>query len=299
MKRLDNNEIRQAVRSHYGKTAAGCCGGPAPEGLDACCVADAEAKAAGGGGCGCGASPSTGGTQGPCCSGLAGAPDETARALGYSPGELASLPAGANLGLGCGNPQAIASIREGETVLDLGSGAGMDSFLAARATGDTGLVIGVDMTPEMLVRARANAAKIGVDNVEFRLGEIEHLPVADNSIDVIISNCVINLSPEKPRVYSEAFRVLKPGGRLAVSDIVLTAELPEELRNDLSLYTGCMAGASPLPDIEAFLAQAGFGDIRISPKDESRDFIRQWAPGSRIADYVVSATIEAIKPATE
>lgn len=296
MKRLENNQIREAVRSHYGKTAAGCCGGPAPEGTDACCVADAEAKAAGGGGCGCGATPSIDTTQGTCCSGPVLAPDETARALGYSPDELASLPEGANLGLGCGNPQAIASIRQGEIVLDLGSGAGMDSFLAARATGDTGLVIGVDMTAEMLARARANAAKTGISNVEFRLGEIEHLPVADNSIDVIISNCVINLSPEKRKVYSEAFRVLKPGGRLAVSDIVLTAELPEELRNDLSLYTGCMAGASSLPDIEAFLAQAGFGDIRISPRDQSRDFIRHWVPGSRIADYVVSATIEAVKP---
>ena len=300
MKRLDNNEIRQAVRSHYGNTAVGCCGGPAPEGMDACCVADAEAKAAGGGGCGCGTTPSTDSNpaQGACCSGPVLAPDETAKALGYSQDELASLPAGANLGLGCGNPQAIASIRPGETVLDLGSGAGMDSFLAARATGDTGLVIGVDMTPEMLAKARENAEKIGYANVEFRLGEIEHLPVADNSVDVIISNCVINLSPEKWRVYSEAFRVLRPGGRIAVSDIVLTAELPEDLRNDLFLYTGCMAGASSLPDIEAYLVRAGFRDIRISQKDESRDFIRHWVPGSRIADYVVSATIEAMKPGT-
>ncbi|KAB2888788.1 MAG: arsenite methyltransferase [Desulfobulbaceae bacterium] len=299
MKRFDNNAIREAVRSHYGKTAAGCCGGSAPKETDACCVADAEAKTAGGGGCGCGTTAAVNTVQGTCCSGPSPSLDETAHALGYSPGQLSSLPEGANLGLGCGNPQAIASIRPGETVLDLGCGAGMDSFLAARATGDAGLVIGVDMTPEMLARARANAEKTDIGNVEFRLGEIENLPVADNSIDVIISNCVINLSPEKPRVYSEAFRVLKPGGRLAVSDIVLTADLPDELRNDLSLYTGCMAGASPLPDIEAFLAHAGFGDIRISPKDESRDFIRQWAPGSRIADYVVSATIEAIKPATE
>jgi arsenite methyltransferase len=203
---------------------------------------------------------------------------------------------GANLGFGCGNPQAIASIEHGEIVLDLGSGAGIDCFLAARATGEQGLVIGVDMTPEMIAKARLNAEKTGVRNVEFRLGEIENLPVADSSIDVIISNCVINLSPEKRRVYVEAFRVLKPGGRLAVSDIVLTAALPEELHNDLSLYTGCMAGASSLPDIEGHLADAGFVDIRISAKDESRAFIREWVPGSTIADYVVSATIEALKP---
>jgi len=298
MKQHNNNEIREAVRSHYGESAEGCCGGPAPEDTDACCVADAEAKAAGEGGCGCGATPSSdkNSTQGACCSGPALSPDETSKALGYSSDELASLPEGANLGLGCGNPQAIASIKQGETVLDLGSGAGIDCFLAAKATGDKGFVIGVDMTPEMISKAKLNAEKARVRNVEFRLGEIENLPVTDNNVDVIISNCVINLSPEKWKVYAEAFRVLKPGGRIAVSDIVLTAALPEELQNDLFLYTGCMAGASSLPDIEAYLANAGFGDIRISPKDESRNFIREWVPGSKIADYVVSATIEAIKP---
>jgi arsenite methyltransferase len=154
----------------------------------------------------------------------------------------------------------------------------------------------VDMTPNMIAKAKANAEKIGVKNVEFRLGEIENLPVADSSIDVIISNCVINLSPEKWKVYSEAFRVLKPGGRIAVSDIVLTTVLPDELQNDLFLYTGCMAGASSLPDIEALLEKAGFVDIRISPKNESRNFIREWVPGSNISDYVVSASIEANKP---
>jgi arsenite methyltransferase len=154
----------------------------------------------------------------------------------------------------------------------------------------------VDMTPEMITRARQHAEKTGLRNVEFRLGEIENLPVADNTVDVIISNCVINLSPEKWKVYSEAFRVLKPGGRIAVSDIVLAAALPEELQNDLFLYTGCMAGASSLPDIQAYLADAGFVNIRISPKDESRGFIREWVPGSNMADYVVSATIEAVKP---
>lgn len=298
MKQLNKDEVHEAVRHHYGNTAKGCCGGPAPKETDACCVADAEAKAVGEGGCGCETTPSSenNSAQKPCCSSPSRSADDTSKALGYSSDELVSLPEGANLGLGCGNPQAIASIKQGETVLDLGSGAGIDCFLAAKSTGDKGFVIGVDMTPEMISKARLNANKIGVRNVEFRLGEIERLPVADNNVDVIISNCVINLSPEKSKVYSEAFRVLKPGGRLAVSDIVLTAALPEELQNDLYLYTGCMAGSSSLPDIEAYLANAGFEDIRISPKDERPDFIREWAPGSSIADYVVSATIEAIKP---
>jgi SAM-dependent methyltransferase len=298
MKQLNTNEIHEAVRNHYGKTTKGCCGGPAPAHTNACCAADAEAKAAGEQGCSCGTTPSKydNSVQGACCSGPARSPNERSNALGYTLEELAFLPEGANLGLGCGNPHAIASIRPGETVLDLGSGAGIDAFLAAKATGGQGIVIGVDMTPEMISKAWSNAEKADVRNVEFRLGEIENLPVANNSVDVIISNCVINLSPEKWRVYAEAFRVLKPGGRIAVSDIVLTAALPEELQNDLFLYTGCMAGASSLPDIDAYLAHAGFNDIRISPKDESRNYIREWVPGGNIADYVVSATIEAIKP---
>lgn len=298
MKDLDTNEIREAVRSHYGKTAAGCCGGPAAEGTDACCVADADAKAEGKSCCGCGTTSSNDdeSAQGACCNNSAPSPDETSKALGYSSDELASLPEGANLGLGCGNPQAIASIKQGETVLDLGSGAGIDCFLAARAAGNEGFAIGVDMTPEMITKARFNAKKTGLNNVEFRLGEIENIPVADNSIDVIISNCVINLSPEKLKVFSESFRVLKPGGRIAVSDIVLTAVLPEKLQNDLFHYTGCMAGASSLQNIETYLTNAGFTNINISPKDEDSDFIREWVPGSEVADYVVSATIEAIKP---
>ncbi len=200
------------------------------------------------------------------------------------------------MGLGCGNPQAIASLQRGETVLDLGSGGGFDCFLAARAVGETGKVIGVDMTPEMVSKARENAMKAGYKNVEFRLGEIEHLPVADKSIDVILSNCVINLSPEKHKVFDDAFRVLKSGGRLAVSDVVATAELPEEVKNDLALHAGCIAGASLISDVEAMLQNSGFRDIRIKPKDESREFIRTWAPGRNIEDYVVSATIEAKKP---
>jgi ubiquinone/menaquinone biosynthesis C-methylase UbiE len=200
------------------------------------------------------------------------------------------------MGLGCGNPQAIASLKTGETVLDLGSGGGFDCFLAARAVGETGRVIGVDMTPEMVSKARANAAKTEFRNAEFRLGEIEHLPVADNSVDVIISNCVINLSPDKQKVFEDAFRVLKPGGRLAVSDVVATAELPEEVKNDLVLHCGCMAGASLISDVEAMLKESGFRDIRIQSKDESREFIQTWAPGRNIEEYVVSATIEAKKP---
>jgi SAM-dependent methyltransferase len=200
------------------------------------------------------------------------------------------------MGLGCGNPQAIASLKPGEIVLDLGSGGGFDCFLAARAVGDTGRVIGVDMTPEMVSKARENAAKAGFKNVEFRLGEIEHLPAADNSVDVIISNCVINLSPEKHKVFDDAFRVLKPGGRLAVSDVVATAELPYEVKNDLALHAGCIAGASLIDEVDAMLRKSGFSDIRIEPKDESREFIRTWAPGRNVEDYVGSATIEARKP---
>ena len=233
-------------------------------------------------------------TSGGCCSGGCGEPGVaviSADRLGYSADDLLAAPEGANLGLGCGNPQAIAGLKPGETVLDLGSGAGFDCFLAARAVGAEGRVIGVDMTPEMLAKARANARRGGYANVEFRLGEIEHLPVADASVDVIISNCVINLSPDKPQVFREALRVLRPGGRLAISDVVATAELPEAVRSDLALYTGCMAGASEVGALAAMLAEAGFVDVRIEPKDASRAFIRDWAPGRQVEDYVVSALI--------
>ena len=216
--------------------------------------------------------------------------------LGYSEVDLTSVPVGADLGLGCGNPGAIAAMRPGETVLDLGSGAGFDAFLSARAVGPTGHVIGVDMTPAMVSKARANAAQGDYANVEFRLGEIEHLPVADASVDVIISNCVINLSPDKAAVFRDAYRVLRPGGRLAISDVVASAELPDDVRNDLHLYSGCVAGASLIADLEAAMAAAGFTEIRIDPKDESKAFIEQWAPGRSVTDYVVSATIEAVKP---
>ena len=207
-----------------------------------------------------------------------------------------AAPEAANLGLGCGNPLAIASLNEGQVVLDLGSGAGFDCFLAARAVGKTGRVIGVDMTHEMLTKARKNAEKNGFTNVEFRLGEIEALPVADDSVDVIISNCVINLSPEKQRVFNEAFRVLKPNGRLAIADIVATAPLPDEIKDDWAAYTGCMAGASQITELENMLRASGFKEIKIAPKDSSRSFIREWLPGKRVEDYLLSATIEAVKP---
>ena len=216
--------------------------------------------------------------------------------LGYSEGDLAAVPKGADMGLGCGNPRAIASIKAGETIIDLGSGGGFDCFLAAAETGETGRVIGVDMTPTMISKARDNAARGKYNHVEFRLGEIENLPVADNTVDVIISNCVINLSPNKARVFEETFRVLKSGGRLAISDVVASTELPDEMREDLMLYSGCMAGASLISDIETILADCGFTDIKITPKDESKDFIKDWAPGRGVEDYVLSASIEAVKP---
>jgi SAM-dependent methyltransferase len=231
------------------------------------------------------------------CCGSAASPDKASCAMGYSDAELASVPEGANLGLGCGNPQALAAMQPGEIVIDLGSGAGFDCFLAAQQVGADGRVIGVDMTHEMLKKARDNAARIGAANVEFRLGEIEHLPVADNAADVVISNCVINLVPDKGQVYREAFRVLKPGGRIAISDVVNIAPLPAGLAADEALLCGCIAGASATGQIEDWLAAAGFGDIRITVKPESRELVKTWAPGRGVENYVASATIEARKPA--
>jgi len=216
--------------------------------------------------------------------------------LGYSEADLDSVPDGADMGLGCGNPRAIASIKPGEIVLDLGSGGGFDCFLAAAETGESGQVIGVDMTPTMISKARHNAEQGRYSQVEFRLGEIEYLPVANDTVDVIISNCVINLSPDKKRVFREAFRVLKNGGRLAISDVVASVELPQEIRDDLQLYSGCMAGASHINELEQILADSGFTDIRIAPKDESKEFIQDWAPGRGVEEFVVSASIEAVKP---
>ena len=214
--------------------------------------------------------------------------------LGYSGDDLDHVPGGADMGLGCGNPRAIAGLSLGETVVDLGSGGGFDAFLAAREVGETGKIIGVDMTPTMISKARNNANKANFENVEFRLGEIEYLPVADNTIDVI--NCVINLSPNKAQVFSDAFRILKSGGRLAISDVVASCEMPEEMKNDPALYAGCMAGASLIDDLENYMRNAGFNEIRITPKDDSKDFIKDWAPDTNVTDYVLSAHIEAVKP---
>ena len=207
-------------------------------------------------------------TSGSCCpsASCCGGPaviSEIGRKIGYAESDLSAVPEGANLGLGCGNPIALATLKEGETVLDLGSGAGFDCFLAAGRVGPAGKVIGVDMTPEMIERARENARKDGVENVEFRLGDIEHLPVEDGIVDVIISNCVINLAPDKGRVFREAFRVLKPGGRLMVSDIVLTRPLPEFVKNSVAAYIGCVAGASLKEDYLGAMKQAGFEGVTV------------------------------------
>jgi SAM-dependent methyltransferase len=215
--------------------------------------------------------------------------------LGYSPEDLSSAPDGADLGLGCGNPQAIASLKPDEIVLDLGAGAGFDCFLAARQVGPSGRVIGIDMTPAMLEKARNNSAKAGFQNVEFRLGEIEHLPVADASVDVIISNCVINLSPDKSAVFDEAFRVLKPGGRLAISDVVALKPLPDTLANSVAAYACCISGAPTTESLEVMLSSSGFSDIGITINEQSHEFIRDWLPDSGAEEYVASATIQASK----
>jgi arsenite methyltransferase len=208
--------------------------------------------------------------------------------VGYSAEELQSIPEEARMGLGCGNPTALASLKEGEVVLDLGAGGGIDCFLASIAVGKKGQVIGVDMTPEMLHRARDNARNGGYDNVEFRLGEIENLPVGNGTVDAVISNCVINLSPDKARVFHEAYRVLKPGGRVMVSDMVLTREIPEDIRNSLAAYAGCVAGASLKEDYLAAIAQAGF---------ESVEIVSEQSTGSgELEGAVLSVSVRAVKP---
>lgn len=234
-----------------------------------------------------------------CCGGAncCGPTGLSSRQLGYTDTDLAAVPDGADLGLGCGNPHTIASLEPGERVLDLGSGAGFDVFLAARQVGPTGRVIGVDTTPEMIDRASANAAKIGVDHVEFRLGDIEQLPVDDVSIDVIMSNCVINLAPDKPAVFREAFRVLARGGRLAISDIVAIGDVPAAIAADPAAYTGCIAGAAAVAELEGMIASAGFKDVRITVQEQSRTVIEEWSPGTGAEQFVASALIEAVKPA--
>lgn len=254
------DDVKTVVREHYGRIAAA-------------------------GSCGCGPG---------CC----GADPTNSVGLGYATADLDSAPDGANLGLGCGNPQAIAALRPGEDVLDLGSGGGFDCFLAASQVGPTGRVIGVDMTPEMVARAQANAKRFAAPNVEFRLGEIEHLPVEDASVDVVISNCVVNLSPDKPAVFREAFRVLRPGGRIALSDVVATAPLPAALVQKLAAYTGCIAGAALVGDLCAWLREAGFAEVSIRVAEASREVIRGWMPGTGAERHVASAAIEAVKSRT-
>lgn len=226
-----------------------------------------------------------------CCGSM---PAAQSLSLGYTEGDLAAVPEGADLGLGCGNPTAIAALEPGETVLDLGSGGGFDCFLAARAVGPTGRVIGVDMTPEMISRARDNARKVEAKNVEFRLGEIEHLPVADQTVDAIMSNCVINLSPEKQAVFAEALRVLKPGGRLAISDVVAIAPIPPELQTQAAALAGCIAGAAPLAELKQMLARVGFVDIEVTIAPRSAEIVDSWLAGA--SKFVASATIEARRP---
>ncbi|MEZ4358945.1 MAG: arsenite methyltransferase [Kofleriaceae bacterium] len=247
------DETRDLVRDHYAKVSTG----------------------------GAGCAPG-------CCAVM---PSDQSTKLGYSEADLAAVGDGADLGLGCGNPTAIASLRLGETVLDLGSGGGFDSFLAARAVGPTGQVIGVDMTPEMIRRARANARKLEAKNVEFRLGEIEHLPVADGTVDVILSNCVINLSPEKQAVFQEAYRVLRVGGRLAISDVVAIAPIPEELRTQAAAIAGCIGGAVDIEDVRRMLAAAGFKSIEVTISPRSAEIVDSWMAGA--SKYIASATIEA------
>jgi SAM-dependent methyltransferase len=261
----DPSNIRKAVRDRYGAIARGSAVGCAPS------------------------------AEGPCCSPDATEADSPSLALGYEGDELSALPPGADLGLGCGNPGAIASLEEGATVVDLGSGGGIDCFLAGRQVGPHGRIIGVDMTPDMIERARSNAAAVHAANVEFRLGEIENLPVADASADVVLSNCVINLSPDQGRVYLEAFRVLKPGGRLAISDMVAKTDLPAAIREDVALHTGCIAGAATREEIERHLTKAGFEDVRVRPRD---GIVLDESTPTRPEDAVYSAMIEGRKPVT-
>lgn len=241
------------------------------------------------------------GSEGGCCSGgcsCSGTPadiSEISNIIGYTEEDIVNVPTEANMGLGCGNPIAIAELKEGEVVLDLGSGGGFDCFLARRQVGETGYVIGVDMTPDMIKLARKNAEESGYTNVEFRLGEIEHLPMSDNSVDVIISNCVINLSLDKKQVFNEAFRVLRPGGRLSISDVVATAQLPQNVKQDFALIASCIGGAEYVEDIKEILQNVGFKDIRLTPKDNSREIIKTWVPDKNIEDFVASYIIEAIK----
>ena len=277
----ENENLRTLVREGYAKiaqdTSSGCCG----PGVSCCGSAPQDA-------------------------------DQLARKLGYSVDELKALPEGANMGLSCGNPAALAALKPGEVVLDLGSGGGFDVFIAGRKVGPAGRAIGVDMTPEMLAKARHNRLsyreQTGMDNVEFRLGEIEYLPVADHSVDAIISNCVINLSPDKPQVWREMARVLKPGGRVAVSDIALRKPLPAEVLKMVEALVGCVAGAALASDTERMAREAGLTDIVLKPKAEYLEamtsfedplyqkILEHLPAGAKASDYIVSLEVQARKP---
>lgn len=263
-------EIREIVRERYATIARG---------EDACCNEHGGDEH----------------TDEASCCGDSTTETESER-LGYDDQDIAAVADGADLGLGCGNPGAFAEMSRGETVLDLGSGAGFDCFLAAREVGADGRVIGVDMTPAMVSKARENVVTNDVSNVEFRLGEIAHLPVPDGVIDVVISNCVINLAPEKAKVFAETYRVLEPGGRVAISDVVQTAPFPDQVRLTPESLAGCVAGASTVDALEEMLEEAGFEDIEVQPQSDSREFIREWDADRDLGEYLVSATIQAVKP---
>lgn len=259
LKKLD---IRSTVRKSYGKIAIGNIK------KESCCDNDLSVKSSS---------------------------IKISRKIGYSEEDLSNAPEEANMGLGCGNPQLIANLKENEVVIDLGSGGGFDCFLAAKKVGAKGLVIGVDMTPEMISKSRNMARKHRYRNVDFRLGEIENLPVADNTADVIISNCVINLSPNKQRVYNEAYRTLKTGGRIAISDIVLIRELTEEMKQDEKLYCGWVTGASSVEELRFYLAKAGFSEISIETKEVSKEYAEKWAHNLNVGEYIMAAAISAKK----
>lgn len=286
----------------------GCCGGStAGPALTADDVRDkvreGYAKIANAGSCG---------TGGGCCGPADFTPDQLARAIGYSEGELAAMPDEANMGLSCGNPTALASLQPGEVVLDLGAGGGFDCFIAGAKVGPAGRVIGVDMTPDMLGKARRNLAsyreRSGLDNVEFRLGEIEALPVADASVDVVISNCVLNLSPDKPRVWREIARVLKPGGRVAVSDLALVRPLPDAVLRNIEALIGCVAGAVRIEETREMAQAAGLVEINLTPKPQYIDAMTDWQDplyrslvemlpaGAKPSDFVTSLDVSARKP---
>lgn len=259
---MDKKQMQEAVKAHYAKAAL-------------------ENNA------GCGSSS--------CCKSSSNIANSMSRSLGYSQEDLEAVPEGANLGLGCGNPTAIAGLAPGETVLDLGSGAGFDAFLAARQVGDSGKVYGVDMTDEMLEKARNNAARSGFGNVEFLKGQIEEIPLPDKSVDVIISNCVVNLCPDKEAVYREAFRVLKPGGRVEISDVVAFKDLPNELKDNLHLISACVGGAITKAETEEIMKKAGFRDVEVIPREETREAIENWGLSQEIANSVTSAHIKGRK----